>query len=194
MAKPNVVFILGGPGAGKGTQCQKIVNSFHFVHLSAGDLLREERQNRPESDQSKLIEKHIREGSIVPVEITCSLIEQAMIENQREGKNDFLIDGFPRNQDNLEGWNRQMAAKVNLKFVIFFECDEEVCIERCLNRGKSSGRSDDNIDSLKKRIVTYNDSTKSIIQHYEEAGLVQTIDAAQSEDKVFEDVKKLFED
>lgn len=72
--KPNVIFVLGGPGAGKGTQCVRIVQNFGYVHLSAGDLLRAERA-RPGSKVGEEIEDHIRKGSIVPVEITCTLIE-----------------------------------------------------------------------------------------------------------------------
>ncbi len=71
---PNVLFVLGGPGAGKGTQCTRIVQNFGYVHLSAGDLLRAERQ-RPGSKVGEQIEDHIRKGSIVPVEITCTLLE-----------------------------------------------------------------------------------------------------------------------
>merc|ERR1712083_302644 len=121
MAKPNVVFVLGAPGAGKGTQCQKIVEKFGWVHLSAGDLLRAERKS-PGSQYGELIETHIVNGTIVPVAITCSLLERAMKESD---KNDFLIDGFPRNEDNLTGWNQAMGDKVNLKFVLNFECSQE---------------------------------------------------------------------
>jgi UMP-CMP kinase len=73
-ALPKVIFVLGGPGAGKGTQCAKIVQNFGYVHLSAGDLLRAERQ-RAGSKVGEEIEDHIRKGTIVPVEITCTLIE-----------------------------------------------------------------------------------------------------------------------
>lgn len=78
-ARPKVVFVLGAPGAGKGTQCEKIVNEYGYVHLSAGDLLRAER-NRPGSKLGELIENHIQQGQIVPVAITCSLLENAMNE------------------------------------------------------------------------------------------------------------------
>lgn len=102
--KPEVVFILGGPGAGKGTLCRYIVERYGYVHLSAGDLLREERV-KPGSQYGELIETHIRNGTIVPVEITCSLIDRAM-QTSESPHNRFLIDGFPRNQDNLDGWNK----------------------------------------------------------------------------------------
>ncbi len=114
MSKPNILFVLGGPGAGKGTQCAKIVENFGYVHLSAGDLLRAERK-APGSQFGELIEHHITNGTIVPVEITCSLLERAMNESE---KNDFLIDGFPRNEDNLSGWNRVMGDKVSYTLII----------------------------------------------------------------------------
>lgn len=187
--KPKIVFVLGGPGAGKGTQCSKIVERFQFEHLSAGDLLREERA-REGSEVGALIEDYIRNGKIVPVEVTCSLLENAM---KKSGKHKFLIDGFPRNQDNLDGWNRQMSDKIDFQFVLFFNCDEEVCVNRCLSRGQSgSGRSDDNLESLKKRIQTYNNDSLPIIKHFEGLGKVKQIDASPSADEVFAKVEQVF--
>lgn len=188
--KPYVVFVLGGPGSGKGTQCEKIAQEFSYEHLSAGDLLRAER-NSSGSEFGALIEQHIRDGTIVPVEITCSLLEKAM---NISGRNRFLIDGFPRNEDNLQGWMRVMADKVNVQFVIFFDCPKEVCVQRCLDRGKSSGRADDNEESLKKRFVTYFDATMPIIEYYKNLALVKEIDASRPQDEVFEDVKRLFQE
>ncbi|XP_055906456.1 UMP-CMP kinase-like [Eupeodes corollae] len=185
--KPKIVFVLGGPGAGKGTQCQRIVDKFGFVHLSAGDLLREERM-RDGSEVGALIQDYIKNGKIVPVEITCSLIEKAM---KSSDKNKFLIDGFPRNQDNLDGWNAKMSDKVDFQFVLFFKCSEDVCIQRCLKRGESSGRADDNLESLKKRIETYVGDSLPIIQHYEKLGKVKTIDASPDADVVFQEVEKV---
>lgn len=182
---PKVLFVLGGPGAGKGTQCARIVQNYGYVHLSAGDLLRAER-NRPDSKVGEEIENHIRKGSIVPVEITCTLLENAMKES---GKEIFLIDGFPRNKDNLDGWTRQMKEKTNMIGVLFFECSEQVCIDRCLERGKDSGRSDDNEETLKKRIQTYNESTLPIIQHFDNLKMVKRLDAAQTPDQVYEQVQ-----
>lgn len=186
---PEVVFVLGAPGAGKGTQCSLISKEYDFVHLSAGDLLREERQ-RPGSEYGEMIEQKIRNGEIVPVEVTCSLLHKAM---QNSGKTRFLIDGFPRNKDNLDGWERVMSDKAKLLFVLFFECSQEICIERCLGRGAAgSGRSDDNLESLKKRFNTYLNDTLPIINHYDQNGLVKRIKAEVSPDAVFEDVKVAF--
>lgn len=102
-SKPTVVFILGGPCSGKGTQSTLINNHLNFKHLSAGELLREERKN-PSSQHGDLIEKTIVEGKIVPSFITVALLKAAMEKNGKQyGK--FLIDGFPRNKENLDKWN-----------------------------------------------------------------------------------------
>ncbi|OWF46209.1 UMP-CMP kinase [Mizuhopecten yessoensis] len=125
-AKYNVIFVLGGPGAGKGTQCDKIIRKFGYVHLSAGDLLRAERKDK-QSELGEEIARHIEVGSIVPVAITCALLQREMKKaKENDNKDSFLIDGFPRNKDNLDGWNKEMSEKVNLKTVLFFNCPEDV--------------------------------------------------------------------
>lgn len=188
---PQVVFVLGAPGSGKGTQCSMISKEYDYVHLSAGDLLREERQ-RPGSEYGEMIEEKIRNGEIVPVEVTCSLLHKAM---QKSGKERFLIDGFPRNQDNMDGWERVMSDKTKLLFVLFFECSREICTERCLRRGAAgSGRSDDNVESLKKRFNTYLNDTMPIINYYDKLGLVRRINAEEEPDQVFDKVKVAFDE
>jgi UMP-CMP kinase len=92
-ANVTVIFVLGGPGAGKGTQCAKLVADFGFAHLSAGDLLREE-QDRPGSEFGEMIKSYIKEGTIVPLEVTVQLLENAMKRSlDKSGKGMFLIDG-----------------------------------------------------------------------------------------------------
>lgn len=194
MASPKytVVFVLGGPGAGKGTQCANIVREFGYVHLSAGDLLRGAVSSG--SEQGKAIEKHMKEGSIVPVQVTCGLLAEAMKKHyESEKKTKFLIDGFPRNQDNFEGWQKEMSDRVNVKFVLLFECKDEVCIQRCLDRGKAgSGRVDDNEETLRKRITQFYTGCKPVIDHYEKIGLVRRVQAEGSAEEVFAQVKPLF--
>ena len=90
-SKPRVVFVLGGPGAGKGTQCANIVREFGWVHLSAGDLLRDARNSGDET--GKMIDHYIKEGQIVPVEVTVQLIKRAMEANVSKGRTNFLVDG-----------------------------------------------------------------------------------------------------
>jgi UMP-CMP kinase len=98
-----VLFVLGGPGAGKGTQCTKLVSDYGFKHLSAGDLLREE-QDRAGSEFGEMIKTYIKEGTIVPMEVTVQLLENAMKSSIESGENHgklFLIDGTMPNTTSL---------------------------------------------------------------------------------------------
>ncbi|XP_076179101.1 cytidine/uridine monophosphate kinase Dak1 isoform X2 [Ptiloglossa arizonensis] len=188
--KPEVLFILGGPGAGKGTLCSNITDKYGYVHLSAGDLLREERA-KPGSQYGELIENHIKNGTIVPVAITCNLLDRAIQSSQNPHKK-FLIDGFPRNQDNIDGWNKVMSDKCTVKGVLFCECSREICTQRCLKRGaEGSGRCDDNLNVLAKRHETYIINTLPIIEHFEKQGLVYKLNSTQSPKNVFEDAVKI---
>jgi UMP-CMP kinase len=95
----SVIFVLGGPGAGKGTQCAKLVSDYGFKHLSAGDLLREE-QDRPGSEFGEMIKTYIKEGTIVPMEVTVKLLENAMKDaKEKDGKKLFLIDGTSKSSE-----------------------------------------------------------------------------------------------
>ena len=147
--KPGVIFVLGGPGAGKGTQCGRLVDKYGYTHLSAGDLLRAERKSG--SDQGQMIDEYIKEGKIVPVEVTVRLLTQAM---QADGGKRFLVDGFPRNTNNVSGWQQVVRDSINLGGVLFYDCPEETMEARLLERGKTSGRTDDNIESIRKRFRT----------------------------------------
>ncbi|EGR29037.1 hypothetical protein IMG5_164490 [Ichthyophthirius multifiliis] len=188
--KPQIVFVLGGPGCGKGTQCEKIVQNYNFVHLSAGDLLREEMETG--SKNAKLIDSYIKEGKIVPKEIIVNLIKQAMEKHGWE-KNKYLIDGYPRSQDNVDGWNAIMGDIVDFKFILFFDCSEETMAKRVMKRAQGSGRSDDNIESLKKRFKTYQESTKPIIEFYRKQNKVIMVDAECPPDQVFKYIQPIFE-
>lgn len=133
--KPVVIFVLGGPGSGKGTNCARIVQDYGFVHLSAGDLLREEMASG--SPHGEMIKTMIKEGKIVPSEVTVTLLENAMEKARPLRK--FLIDGFPRNDENNQAWERQVAPKVDFQFVLVLDCPEHVLEERLLKRGQASG-------------------------------------------------------
>jgi len=181
--KPLVIFVLGGPGSGKGTQCGKVVAEFGFVHLSAGDLLREEQVSG--SKHGEMIATMIKNGEIVPSEVTVGLLQKA-IKKYPFGK--FLVDGFPRNQENNTAWEAQMEPIVDTRLVLFFECPEEIMQERLLSRGQTSGRMDDNIQSIKKRFVVFMNQTLEVVDHYAKKGKVVTINSNRLPDVVYRDV------
>jgi len=191
LKQARVVFVLGAPGSGKGTQCANLVRDFDLIHLSAGDLLRDERNN-PDSPDGQLIETYIREGKIVPVAITVKLLWNAMQKNMVAGRYNFLIDGFPRNQDNLDGWNAQMGLdRARVVGVLFLDCPEAIVEARLLERGKTSGRIDDNISSIRKRFATFANETMPIVNLFDARRMCWKIDSSRPKDVVYADVQRV---
>jgi len=197
-----VLFVLGGPGAGKGTQCDKLVRDYNFTHLSAGDLLREE-QDRQGSQFGSLIKDCIKNGSIVPMEVTVQLLENAMTETlshsktrdpkdlKGEVKGRFLIDGFPRKMDQALKFEETVCEA---KFVLFFDCPEDVMEKRLLKRGETSGRADDNEESIKKRFKTFVETSMPVVDYYEKQGRVVKVMATKGPDEVYKEVKEKVEE
>ncbi|KAF9581746.1 bifunctional uridylate/adenylate kinase [Lunasporangiospora selenospora] len=182
-----VIFVLGGPGAGKGTQCANLVRDFGFIHLSAGDLLRAE-QERPGSQFGELIKTYIKEGKIVPMEVTIALLENAMLAS---GQKRFLIDGFPRKMDQALKFEEVVVPS---KCTLYFECPEEVMLGRLMKRGETSGRADDNIESIRKRFRVFTKTSFPVIEHFGKEGRVHTVSCEDAPDVVYARVKKIFND
>ncbi|KAL2558523.1 putative UMP-CMP kinase 2 [Forsythia ovata] len=180
---PVTTFVLGGPGSGKGTQCTKIVETFGFTHLSAGDLLRNEISSNTEN--GVMILNTIREGKIVPSEVTVKLILKAIESSENDR---FLIDGFPRSEENRMAYERVVGTEPD--FVLFFDCPEEEMVKRVLNRNQ--GRIDDNIDTVKERLRVFTALNLPVIKYYSEKGKLYKIDATGTEDEIFERVHPVF--
>ncbi|KAF5732822.1 UMP-CMP kinase-like isoform X2 [Tripterygium wilfordii] len=181
--KTEVVFVLGGPGSGKGTQCANIVQHFGYTHLSAGDLLRAETKSG--SENGTMIQNMINEGKIVPSEVTIKLLQKAMEES---GNDKFLIDGFPRNEENRAAF--EAVTKIEPEFVLFFDCPEEEMERRILSRNQ--GRADDNVETIRKRFKVFLESSLPVVEYYDAKGKVRKIDAAKPVEEVFEAVKIIF--
>lgn len=181
--KVTVVYILGGPGSGKGTQSANLVRDYGFVHLSAGDLLREE-QDTEGSQYGDLIKDYIKEGLIVPMEITVKLLENAMRAKMgSDGTGKFLIDGFPRKMDQAIFFEQSVCPS---KCTLFLDAPEDVMRERLLDRGKTSGRSDDNEESIIKRFRTFVETSMPVVDMFEKEGKVVQASAVGSVQEVYE--------
>ncbi|KAJ0964215.1 hypothetical protein J5N97_029337 [Dioscorea zingiberensis] len=181
--KITVVFVLGGPGSGKGTQCANIVKHFGFTHLSAGDLLRAEIKSG--SENGTMIQNMIKEGKIVPSEVTIKLLQRAMRES---GNDKFLIDGFPRNEENRAAFEN--VTKIEPEFVLFLDCSEEEMEQRIL--GRNQGRDDDNIETIRKRFKVFMESSLPVVEYYNSKGKLRKVDGGKSVEEVFEAVKEIF--
>ena len=180
---PNVVFVLGGPGAGKGTMCE-LECQLGWTHLSTGDLLRAECKAGGEAAAS--IEEYMEAGKLVSNEIIVTLLKNAMETVTRTtGRKNFLLDGFPRSQDNLEAWYEVFGKEAELPKMLYFECPYEVLEKRILGRAKYTGRSDDNVDSLKLRFDTFKAETLPAVEFFKSQNKCIEVDTSQDRQAVY---------
>lgn len=187
--KPNVVFVLGGPGAGKGTMCELAELQLDWVHLSMGNLLREEQQKQ--NVHAATIEQSLTEGKLVPNEIIVSLLKQTMESITRTtGKRHFLLDGFPRSLSNLEAWQEVFGQQMELPLMLYFECPLAELERRILGRAPFSGRSDDNVESIRLRFETFKAETLPIVSHFKQQGKCSEIDTSLNRQTVYELVRQ----
>jgi len=182
---PLVVFVCGGPGSGKGTNCTRLAEEFNYCHLSAGDLLRAEVAAK--SKRGMELETIMLEGKLVPDEITIELLKNAMLANQ--SKNGFLIDGFPRSVEQAVKFETDVAE---CHMVLNFECSDSVMTERIIERGKTSGRVDDNEEAIQKRLHTFYSQTKPVVEYYKHMGRLRSVNADGAVDEVYAAAKKIF--
>ncbi|MFT5527649.1 MAG: UMP-CMP kinase [Pirellulaceae bacterium] len=186
--KPNVVFVLGGPGAGKGTMCELAESQLGWTHLSTGDLLRAERQAG--GPTAATIEEFITAGKLLPNNIIVTLLRNAMeIVTRTTGKNNFLLDGFPRSLSNLEGWYQAFGREAALPKMLYFECPYGVLEKRIMGRAKYSGRSDDNAESLKLRFDTFKTETLPTVEFFKNNNKCVEVDTSQDRQAVYSIVR-----
>jgi len=188
--EPNIVFVLGGPGAGKGTMCQLAGIQLGWVHLSVGELLRGEREKGGPSAEA--IEETLAAGKLVGDQLVVGLIKSAMEEVIRTtGKCNFLLDGFPRSLGNMDAWYESFGTEKQLPQMLYFECPYSELEKRILGRAKYSGRSDDNVESLKVRFDTYKAETLPTVQYFRDRDLCQQIDTSVDRQSVYNKVVEI---
>lgn len=185
---PHIVFVLGGPGAGKGTMCELAEIQLGWTHLSTGDLLRAELQAG--GPTTALIKQYVDAGKLVPDEIVVKLLKDAIEKTIRTtGYLNFLIDGFPRSFGNMDAWYAVFGREGDLPKMIYFECPLEVLTQRILGRAQYSGRSDDNVQSMKVRFETFKAETLPIVDHFKSQRKCVEIDTSQDRQTVYEQVR-----
>jgi len=175
-----IVWVLGGPGCGKGTQCDKIVAKYGFTHLSSGDLLREEVQSG--SPRGKELLAIMEKGDLVPLQVVLDLLAEAMI-GKLGGSKGFLIDGYPREVSQGQEFEKEIAP---CSQILYFQVSDETMTQRLLKRGETSGRADDNVETIKKRLNTFHQHSEPVMDAY--ASKCAKIPAERAVDDIFADV------
>ena len=184
--KVQVVFVVGGPGAGKGTQCELLVKQLGCLWLSTGDLLREYVKQKMGDDAEEL-GKLMKEGKLVSSERLVKVIKVTISSSKNKY---ILLDGFPRNQENIDVWNKMMTDVADVIGVLYLDASEEVMMRRLLNRNQ--GRDDDTPEIIKKRISIFKAQSQPIIDLYEKEGILMRVDSSREYNFVNVDVINLF--
>ncbi|KAL4609433.1 adenylate kinase isoenzyme 1 [Arapaima gigas] len=177
-----IIFVVGGPGSGKGTQCEKVVEKYGFTHLSSGDLLRAEVSSG--SERGKQLSAIMQRGELVPLETVLDMIKEAMIAKADTSKG-FLIDGYPREVRQGEEFEKKIGAP---SLLLYIDAKAETMVKRLMKRGETSGRTDDNEETIKKRLDLYYKATEPVIAYYEGRGIVRKIVSEGTVDEVFSQV------
>ena len=183
----NLVIFLGPPGAGKGTQALSIAKEKDLAHISTGDMLREHVSN--ETKLGKIAKSLLDEGKLVPDSLVIEMLQERLLS--ADCLNGAILDGFPRTIAQAESLDK-ISDDFKISKVIVFEADRDELIKRILNRGETSGRSDDTEESVSVRLEVYENDTAPLIEYYEQKNLVAKINAVGEVENIYNLILKEF--
>src|SRR5690606_1037247 len=166
------LVLFGPPGAGKGTQSQKLIDKYHLVHISTGDLFRDHISKQ--TDLGKQVSQLISEGELAPDSITISMLEEEI--EKHPTASGFIFDGFPRTVAQAEALDEFLTGRgETITGVIALDVNEAELTERIAKRKAISNRADDDSEKLKKRIAEYFGKTIHVLPYYEAQGKVDRV-------------------
>jgi len=177
------IILFGPPGAGKGTQSEKLIQKYKLIHISTGDLLRTEKANK--TDLGLLAIKYIDQGHLVPDEVVIGMIRNKLAGNL--SASGYIFDGFPRTAVQaceLDALMIELGTSITI--MVSLEVDEDELIKRLVKRGETSGRSDDNEETVRKRLEVYNRETSPVAKHYKQQGKLSVVNGIGTIDEIFE--------
>lgn len=187
MEKMLNVVIFGAPGSGKGTQSENLIEKYGLAHISTGEVLRAE--IKAGTELGKVADSFISKGQLLPDELIIDILADTL--DKKEKTKGVIFDGFPRTIPQAEALKKMLAERnMEISIVIGLEVAEEELIDRLLKRGQASGRSDDNIDTIKSRLEVYNNQTNPLKEFYIKEKLYAGIKGEGTIDGIFADIKK----
>ncbi len=181
------IVIFGAPGSGKGTQSENLISHYGLYHISTGEVLRDNIARGTEL--GKIADSYISEGKLIPDDLMVSILAD-ILDNTPEAKGGVIFDGFPRTI-NQAGALKEMLAKRGAKVdaVVGLEVEEDELIDRLIKRGKESGRSDDNLETIKKRLQVYHSQTQPLHDYYVNEGTYLPIKGVGTVESIFDSIK-----
>jgi adenylate kinase len=182
------LILFGPPGAGKGTQAEKLIEKYGLVHLSTGNLLREEIAQKTALGMEA--KSFMDKGQLVPDEVVIGMVDSYF--DQHKQARGFLFDGFPRTADQAVALDKLLEfKKTDIAIVLALEVNEDELVKRLLNRGKTSGRTDDTNESIiRERFAEYNQKTSSVADHYKKAKKFTSIKGEGSIEDIFKAISE----
>lgn len=184
------LVLFGPPGSGKGTQSENIISKFGLLHVSTGDLLRAEK--KAETPLGLEAKRFMDNGELVPDEVVIGMIS-SKIDANPDAKG-FIFDGFPRTVAQAEALDKLLSFKNNpINLVVSLQVKEEELIKRLLERGKESGRVDDNEEVITKRIKVYHRETSPVAEFYKEQDKLVTVEGKGSITDIFDAISSKIE-
>ena len=183
------VVIFGAPGSGKGTQSERIIEEYGLFHISTGDVLRE--QIARGTELGKTADSYISKGQLIPDELMVDILAH-VLDSHEESKKGVIFDGFPRTIAQAEALTRMLAERnAQVDVVLGLEVEEKELIDRLLKRGQVSGRSDDNLETIQKRLDVYHNQTKPLKDFYQKEKKYRAIQGMGSVDDIFKSIKSV---
>ncbi|MGI5831933.1 MAG: adenylate kinase [Thermoguttaceae bacterium] len=180
------IVLVGPPGSGKGTQGERIVNKYHLIHLSTGDMLRAARDAK--TPVGLEAEKYMAAGQLVPDEVIIALVKERI--SQPDADRGFLFDGFPRTVVQAEALDKVLAEQgTKLNVVLELQVPEEILFTRLASRG----RADDKPEVIRQRLVSYDEQTAPLVGYYQKAGILESIDGAGTIESGFARIEKVLD-
>ncbi len=185
------IVLFGPPGAGKGTQSEKIIDKFQLTHLSTGDLFRKHLGEG--TDLGKLAQKYMDEGNLVPDSVVIDMVKDKIASTT--GAKGFIFDGFPRTVPQAEALDHMLEEfNTTISGMIALDVPDDELRTRLLERGKTSGRADDqNVEKINNRIQVYKNETIPVANFYESQGKFSKIHGVGTIDGIFEDIAGVIE-
>ena len=177
------LILFGPPGSGKGTQSERLIEKYKLIHLSTGNLLREEIQNQ--TGLGLAAKRYMDQGQLVPDEVVIGMVD-SYFDKHKDAKG-FLFDGFPRTVAQAQALDKLLALKkTDIASVLALDVSEDELVKRLLNRGKTSGRSDDTNDEvIRKRFTVYSNETSPVAEYYKKARKFKNIQGEGSVEEIF---------
>ena len=176
------IIIFGAPGSGKGTQSDLIKKYYNLAHISTGDVLRQEMKN--ETELGKIAKGYIEKGQLVPDDLICDMLDKTL-ETLKEAQG-VIFDGFPRTIPQAEALEKILAKRdMEITALIDLQVDDAELMKRLLERGKISGRSDDNEETIQSRLKVYHAQTAPLAEYYQQKGKRIAIKGVGSIEEIF---------